>query len=92
MNRTIDKLELSIFALLGAITIISVLAAFQTGLHYIALIPLGIMLIYTGIINFKVLYYLLLFAIPLSMEYSFSGSLATDLPDEPMMIGLMAFH
>ncbi len=90
MNRTIDKLELSIFALLGAITIISVLAAFQTGLHYIALLPLGIMLIYTGIINFKVLYYLLLFAIPLSMEYSFSGSLATDLPDEPMMIGLMA--
>ena len=90
MNRTIDKLELSVFALLGAVTIISVLAALQTGLHYIALIPLGIMLVYTGIINFKILYYLLLFAIPLSMEYSFSDSLATDLPDEPMMIGLMA--
>ena len=90
MNRTIDKLELSAFAFLGALTIISVLAAFGTGMHYLALIPLGVMLIYTGIINFKILYYMLLVAIPLSMEYNFSGSLATDLPDEPMMIGLMA--
>ena len=48
------------------------------------------MIIYAGIINFKILYYLLLVAIPLSMEYSFSDSLGTDLPDEPMMIGLMA--
>ncbi len=89
MNRTINKLELSVFALLGAITIISVLAAFQTGLRYLALLPLGLMIIYTGLINFRILYYMLLVAIPLSMEFSFSDSLATDLPDEPMMIGLM---
>jgi O-antigen ligase len=90
LNRSIDKLELSVFALFGAATIASILAAFGTGLHYLALIPFGIMLIYTGIINFRILYYLLLVTIPLSIEYSFSDSLGTDLPDEPMMIGLMA--
>ena len=90
MNRAIDKLELSAFAFLGAVTIISVLAAFGTGMHYLALLPLGVMIIFTGVINFRILYYMLLVAIPVSMEYSFSGSLATDLPDEPMMIGLMA--
>jgi O-antigen ligase len=90
LNRTIDKLELSVFALFGAATIISILAAFETGLHYLALIPFGIMLIYTGVINFKILYYLLLVTIPFSIEYSFSDSLGTDLPDEPMMVGLMA--
>ncbi len=89
MNRSIDKLELSVFAFLGAVTIISILAAFETGLRYLALIPLGLMIIYTGVINFKILYYMLLVAIPFSIEYSFSDSLATDLPDEPMMIGLM---
>jgi len=77
------------FAFLGAITITSVLAALGTGLHYLALIPLAVMIVYTGVINFRILYYLLLFAIPLSMEYSFSDSLGTDLPDEPMMVGLM---
>lgn len=90
MNRTIDRSELGIFALFGAVTITSILAAFVTELPYLALIPFGLMLIYTGIINFKVLYYLLLVTIPFSIEYSFSGSLGTDLPDEPMMVGLMA--
>ncbi len=89
LNRIIGKTELGAFAFLGAITIVSLLAAFQTELKYLALIPFGVMIIYAGIINFRVLYYMLLFAIPLSIEFSFSDSLGTDLPDEPMMVGLM---
>lgn len=89
MNRSIDRLELGAFAFLGATTIISVLAAIQTQLYYLVLIPFALMIIYMGVINFKFLYYLLLFAIPISIEYSFSSSLGTDLPDEPLMIGLM---
>ncbi len=89
MNRTIARPELGIFSVLGAITIFSVLAAFKTQLYYLALIPFGIMIIYAGVINFKMLYYLLWVAIPFSIEYSFSSSLGTDLPDEPMMVGLM---
>jgi O-antigen ligase len=87
--RLIDKTELSAFAFLGTLTIVSVLAAFQTEAYYLALIPFGLLIAYMAIINFKALYFLLLATIPFSIEYSFSNSLGTDLPDEPLMIGLM---
>jgi O-antigen ligase len=87
--RSIDRTELGAFAFLGAITIFSVLAAFQTEAYYLALAPFGLMIAYLAVINFKALYFLLLATIPFSIEYSFSGSLGTDLPDEPLMIGLM---
>ncbi len=89
MIRSFDKLHLGAFATLGIITIASVLLAFQLELTYLMLIPAAILVVYIGIINFRLLYYLLLFCIPISMEYNFSPSLGTDLPDEPLMIGLM---
>ncbi len=89
MNRAIDKTEISAFAFLGTATIISVLVAFKTELYYFSLVPFGLLIAYLAIINFKALYFLLLSTIPFSIEYSFSGSLGTDLPDEPLMIGLM---
>jgi O-antigen ligase len=87
--RLTDKTELGAFVFLGAVTILSVLAAFQTEAYYLSLIPFGLMIAYLAVINFKSVYFLLLVSIPLSIEYSFSGSLGTDLPDEPLMIGLM---
>jgi O-antigen ligase len=88
-GRAIDRTELGAFAFLGVATIGSVLAAFTTEMYYLALIPFGLLVAYTAIINFKLLYYFLLVSIPVSIEYYFSSSLATDLPDEPLMIGLM---
>mgnify|MGYP000908948629 CR=1 FL=1 len=88
-GRAIDRLELGAFAFLGAATIGSVLAAFATETYYLALIPFGLLIAYTAVINFKLLYFLLMASIPVSIEYYFSASLATDLPDEPLMIGLM---
>ena len=89
MIQSVTKFELTAFALLGAVTVTSVLAAFVSELYYLALIPFGLGIIFLGITNFRLLYYLLLFTLPFSIEYSFSGSLGTDLPDEPLMIGLM---
>lgn len=89
MNRAIDKVELSAFAFLGFATIFSVLAAFNTEQYYLALIPFGLLVAYLSVINFKLIYFFLLAALPGSIEYYFSNSLATDLPDEPLMIGLM---
>ncbi len=88
-TRAIDRTELGAFAFLGAATIGSVLAAFATEMYYLALIPFGLLVAYTAVINFKLLYYFLLVSIPVSIEYYFSASLATDLPDEPLMVGLM---
>lgn len=89
MIQRIDRTQLAMFLGLGCISIASVLAAFQTDAPYLMLLPFAILIAAIGILNFKFLYYLLLFTLPLSFEYSFSPSLGTDLPDEPLMIGLM---
>lgn len=89
LTKGIDKLQLGAFAALGVLTIASVLLAFHLQMSYLMLIPFVVLVIGIGILNFKLLYYLLLIAIPLSLEYSFSPSLSTDLPDEPLMVGLM---
>ena len=89
MNTSVSRFELSAFFTLGIIAIASVLAAFQTEQYYLVFLPFGLMIAYLAVINFRLLYFFLLFSIPPSIEYSFSGSLGTDLPDEPLMIGLM---
>lgn len=89
MVQGIDRLQQSAFAFLGIATIGCVLAAFSTEMYYLAMIPFALLIAYVAIINFKLLYFILLASIPPSIEYYFSSSLATDLPDEPLMIGLM---
>lgn len=85
----IQRWPLLSFIGLALISTLSVLMAFKTEMYYIGLLPFAILLVLLGVNNFKSLYYLLLFTIPFSIEYSFTPSLATDLPDEPLMIGLM---
>lgn len=71
---------------------LSVFALFFAGLKldipYLALIPFALLLIIWGISNYKSLFILLMATLPISVEYYFSSSLATDLPTEPLMIGL----
>ena len=71
----------------------SVMALFCIGqvidMPILAALPFGTLVILWGVVNYKSLFYLLLFTLPLSIEYYFSSSLATDLPTEPLMIGLM---
>lgn len=52
-------------------------------------IPAGLLLVYQTIVDFKKVFYLLLFTLPLSTEYYFPNGLGTDLPTEPLVIGLM---
>lgn len=63
--------------------------AFATERYYLSLLPVAILLVAATLYNIRFTYFLLLFTIPLSVEYSFSASLGTDLPDEPLMICLM---
>ncbi|MGE5108911.1 MAG: O-antigen ligase family protein [Sphingobacteriales bacterium] len=58
----------------------------QTALIYIPFAVLAILFIL--FYDIKVLFFLLLFFIPFSIEYSVTSSLSTDLPDEPMMVSL----
>jgi O-antigen ligase len=57
---------------------------------YILLAPLGFLAILFFIQHPEYLFYFLLLSIPWSIEYNFTPSLGTDLPDEPLML-LTAF-
>lgn len=50
------------------------------------LIPFSAIALYSGWQNSRILFFLLIAALPFSMEYNFSATLGTDLPDEPMML------
>ena len=55
---------------------------------WLLLIPVSL-IIWFSIIDFKIIFFLLLFFIPLSTEITFDNGLGTDLPTEPLIIGLM---
>ena len=89
MTLSVHKLQWSVLLGLAAVSIGSVLAAMTTEAYYLALIPFALIIAYVAITDFKAIYFLLLFTLPFSIEYNFTPSLGTDLPDEPLMIGLM---
>ena len=51
-------------------------------------IPAFAVLVYVSIVDFKSIFFLLLACIPLSIEFQFPNGFSTDLPTEPLMIGL----
>jgi O-antigen ligase len=52
-------------------------------------IPAFALLVYITIVDFKSIYFLLLACIPISIEFELTDSFATDLPTEPLTVGLM---
>lgn len=89
MTTTTNKLQWGAVLGLAAVSIVSVLAAMHMESYYLALIPFALIIAYVSITDFKSIYFLLLFTLPFSIEYNFTPSLGTDLPDEPLMVGLM---
>lgn len=52
------------------------------------LLPVAGLITCITIVDIPAVFCLLVFTLPFSLEYSFAPSLGTDLPDEPLMIGL----
>lgn len=88
MNK-FSKLNLGIFWGYGLLTVTCIASAFIFDFLPLVGLPALVPVIWLGLTNFHWLYFLLLASLPLSFEYSFSPSLATDLPTEPLMVGLM---
>jgi hypothetical protein len=86
MISGISKSDLQIFYAFC----LSVIALFFVGLKldipYLALIPFALLMMVWGVSNYKSLFILLMAMLPISVEYYFSSSLATDIPTEPLMI------
>ncbi len=75
---------------------LSIPASIFAGLHYdiliLAGIPAALLLVFLSIVDFKKVFFLLLIFLPLSMEMSLPGGFSTDLPTEPLMVGLMLIY
>ncbi len=70
------------------ISLLGLFTAVATGIYAVAGVPLALAFVYLTIVDFRVVFYLLLFCLPLSTEIILPNGLGTDLPTEPLMVGL----
>ncbi len=76
----------ALFGLLAGVFIgVAGLAVF-TEQYLLLAIPFLLLLFYAGWQNRNIIFFLLLFTLPLSFEYNFSSGLGTDIPDEFLML------
>ncbi len=84
-----EKAGNSLFYLFSLITAASVFLSIALEETYPCLIPLSFLFICIVLFDFKKVYFLLIALIPLTREFSLSGTLALDIPGEPLLILLM---
>ncbi len=90
-NNMMARLDATqtIFLVYAAVMLLSLFAGIATRWYFLAGIPAALLLAYVVLLDFKKVFYLLMFCIPLSTEVYLPGGLGTDLPTEPLMVGLM---
>lgn len=94
-GKSIDKQLLPAFYIASLFSVACVSAGFWFNQVLLLLLPVAILVTAIALINFKVLFYLLVLSIPLSIAYFFPGGIALNLPTEPLLAGfllLMPFY
>lgn len=76
----------------GGLSIGSILLALATETYLLLALPAAFLVIYVALVDFKILFYLLLGSLPLSTELYFDNGMGTDFPSEPLIIGLMGVY
>lgn len=77
-----------LFWFFATLSLLSIFTALITDVLYLAAVPFAVIFFYLVVVDFRFIYYLLMFFVPLSIEIEI-GSLGTDLPTEPLVVGLM---
>ncbi len=80
--------EILLMAFLGT-TVLSIWLGIALESYMLWATPLAVLLVFIAIVDFRKLFFLLLFLIPLSTELYLPGGFATDFPTEPLMVGLL---
>lgn len=60
--------------------------------YFPLLLPAAAILVYVALVDFKSIFFLLLACIPISAEVELPGGFSTDLPTEPLTVGLMFLY
>ncbi len=74
---------------MAAVVLVSLFAAIVSEYYFLAALPALLVITFLTIVDLRLSFFLLMAAVPLSTELFLPGGLGTDLPTEPMMIGLM---
>lgn len=88
-NPTNPSGQFSWFALL---LLLSLFAGIISGQWLLLGIPAFLLLVFLTIVDFRKVFYLLLVCIPISSEVHLSNGFGTDLPTEPLMVGIMLIY
>jgi len=88
----IERTSSIIYILYASLIVLAVIAYALTGSPFPLLLPAAFLIVYLAIIDFKKLYFLLLICIPFSTEVYLPNGLGTDLPTEPLIVGLMLVY
>ena len=91
-NLIIDKTSQLFFAIYAVIVLMSLFSALLLDELLWVGLPAFLLLIFQALANYKTIYFFLWACVPLSTEFYFSSSLATDLPTEPLIVGLMLVY
>ncbi|MEM9850007.1 MAG: O-antigen ligase family protein, partial [Bacteroidota bacterium] len=75
--------------LFTVVTVVASWLAIATELYFLAALPILAIIIGISISDYRKIFYLLLICIPLSTELVLPNGFGTDLPTEPLIIGLM---
>ncbi len=76
----------------GGITLVSFVVAVATNYLFLAGIPAFLILVYWTTVDFRAIFFFLFALIPFSTEVALPGGFQTDLPTEPLIVGLMLVY
>jgi O-antigen ligase len=85
MNQRVQSTGKIFFGLSGLFLLCLVMAIYS-GWYWLAAIPFGILFMVFGWQQIQPVFFLLVLSLPWSIEFLFTNSLGTDLPDEPLML------
>lgn len=89
---TIRKYSYRLFAFYACSVVLSILAAIFFESPVPIAVPIVLAAAFQVIVDYEKIYFLLFLSIPISTEVFISGHLATDLPTEPLIAGLMLIY
>jgi O-antigen ligase len=84
-----DDFPKALFNAYALIVLLCLFIGIAAEFYYLFALPPFLLLVYLTIVDFRKIFFLLLACIPLSTEFYFPNGFATDLPTEPLMVGLM---
>ena len=85
-DTNISAKHYTLFYILSSILIVSACSAFFEEKIYLIGIPIALAGALMTLVNFRILYYFLVFCIPFSFEIYLGGNVFIELPTEPLMV------